>query len=67
MDGHKNEDVGRRLNDEGIAVRSGHHCAQPILRRLGHEGTVRPSIAFYNTPDEIDVLARALYSLAGRI
>ncbi|MBY0426816.1 MAG: cysteine desulfurase, partial [Cytophagales bacterium] len=49
FDGFKTEEVGSALNDEGIAVRSGHHCAQPILRRFGLEATVRPSLAFYNT------------------
>ncbi|MDR0764903.1 MAG: cysteine desulfurase [Synergistaceae bacterium] len=67
LDGYANEDVGRRLNEKGIAVRAGHHCAQPVLRRLGYEGTVRPSIAFYNTSEEIDTLARALYGLTRRI
>ncbi|MDR3294092.1 MAG: cysteine desulfurase [Clostridiales bacterium] len=52
--------IERRLNDEGIAVRAGHHCAQPILRRLGFEATVRPSLAFYNTDWEIDRMVRAL-------
>ena len=46
-----------------FAVRAGHHCAQPILRRLGVEGTVRPSIAFYNTPEEIDKTIEVLRSL----
>jgi cysteine desulfurase/selenocysteine lyase len=53
-------EVGSRLNKYGIAVRSGHHCAQPILRRFGHEQTVRPSFAFYNTCGEIDLLVSAL-------
>lgn len=52
--GYSTEEVGRALNEEGIAVRSGHHCAQPILRRFGVEATVRPSLAFYNTCEEID-------------
>ncbi len=42
-------DVGKALSREGIAVRAGHHCAQPILRRFGLEATVRPSLALYNT------------------
>lgn len=63
LDGHKTEDVGSALNREGIAVRSGHHCAQPILRRLGVESSVRPSFAFYNTFAEIDALAAALTRL----
>ncbi|TAN53186.1 MAG: aminotransferase class V-fold PLP-dependent enzyme, partial [Rhodospirillales bacterium] len=54
------EEVGRALNGEGIAVRSGHHCAQPILRRFGLESSVRPSFAFYNTHAEIDALAAAV-------
>jgi len=58
--GVPSEEVGSRLNAYGIAVRSGHHCAQPILRRFGQETTVRPSFAFYNTCGEIDVLVAAL-------
>lgn len=54
LQGYSTEDVGRALNEEGIAVRTGHHCAQPILRRFGVETTVRPSLAFYNTCDEVD-------------
>ena len=54
LDGYTTEQVGHALNDEGIAVRTGHHCAQPILRRFGLETTVRPSLAFYNTCDEVD-------------
>jgi cysteine desulfurase/selenocysteine lyase len=64
LDGHSNEEVGKYLDALGIAVRAGHHCAQPILRHFGYEGTVRPSIAFYNTPREIDLLTRALFDLA---
>jgi cysteine desulfurase/selenocysteine lyase len=64
--GHGTEEVGRALNDEGIAVRTGHHCAQPILRRFGVEATVRPSLAFYNTFDEIDRLAQVVQRLAGQ-
>lgn len=62
--GHDPEDVGAFLNERGIAVRSGHHCAQPILRRLGVEKTVRPSFAFYNTHAEIDVFLKAVRDLA---
>ncbi|MDR1949616.1 MAG: cysteine desulfurase [Spirochaetaceae bacterium] len=63
MDGYGLEEISRHLNDRGIAVRAGHHCAQPVLRSFGLEGTVRPSLAFYNTPEEIDNLVRALYEL----
>lgn len=54
------EEVGRALDLEGIAVRAGHHCSQPSLRRFGLEATVRPSLAFYNTKAEIDHLADAI-------
>ncbi|TXH06261.1 MAG: SufS family cysteine desulfurase [Nevskiaceae bacterium] len=63
LDGFKTEEVGKALNQEGIAVRSGHHCAQPILRRFGVEATVRPSLAFYNTVEEIDHLVAVLHRL----
>jgi cysteine desulfurase/selenocysteine lyase len=56
----KTEEVGRLLDQEGIAVRAGHHCAQPSLRRFGVEASVRPSFAFYNTFDEIDRLTNAV-------
>jgi cysteine desulfurase/selenocysteine lyase len=65
LKGVPSEEVGARLNKYGIAVRSGHHCAQPILRRFGREATVRPSLAFYNTCGEIDVLVDALREIAG--
>ncbi len=63
LDGYKTEDVGAELNKQGIAVRSGHHCAQPILRRFGVESTVRPSLAFYNTCAEVDLLVKTLHGL----
>ncbi|MDR3662388.1 MAG: family 2A encapsulin nanocompartment cargo protein cysteine desulfurase [Mycobacterium sp.] len=62
--GHEPLEVGKALNAEGIAVRAGHHCAQPILRRLGLEATVRPSFAFYNTFKEIDVFIDAVRRIA---
>jgi len=66
LDGYSTEEVGKALNEEGIAVRTGHHCAQPILRRFGVETTVRPSLAFYNTCDEIDSLATVIRRLSGQ-
>jgi cysteine desulfurase / selenocysteine lyase len=63
LDGFKTEEVGAALNREGIAVRSGHHCAQPSLRRFGVETTVRPSLALYNNYDDIDALLAALRRL----
>jgi cysteine desulfurase/selenocysteine lyase len=66
LKGYAPEEVGRALNEEGIAVRSGHHCAQPILRRFGVEATVRPSLAFYNTCDEVDRMISVVRRLAVR-
>jgi cysteine desulfurase/selenocysteine lyase len=63
LDGKRTEDVGAALDKEGIAVRSGHHCAQPILRRFGLEATVRASLAPYNTKDDIDALVAAVTRL----
>jgi cysteine desulfurase/selenocysteine lyase len=63
LDGFRTEDVGAALNREGIAVRSGHHCAQPILRRFGVESSVRPSLALYNTCADIDSLVASLYRI----
>ena len=64
LNGHSVEEVGQALNEEGIAVRAGHHCAQPILRRFGVEATVRASLAFYNTCEEVDRFIAVLSSLA---
>ncbi|MCH7336099.1 family 2A encapsulin nanocompartment cargo protein cysteine desulfurase [Acinetobacter sp. NIPH 2699] len=64
LEGYSTEQVGKALNQHGIAVRSGHHCAQPILRRFGVEQTVRPSLAFYNTTEEIDLLVSVLHQLS---
>jgi cysteine desulfurase/selenocysteine lyase len=58
--GKRTEDIGAALDKEGIAVRSGHHCAQPALRRFGLETSVRPSVALYNTHDDLDALKAAL-------
>ena len=53
-------DIGVLLDKQGIAVRTGHHCCQPLMNCLGIEGTVRVSFAFYNTKEEIDVFIEAL-------
>jgi cysteine desulfurase / selenocysteine lyase len=66
LDGYEPAEVGTALNQEGIAVRSGHHCAQPILRRFGLEATVRPSFAFYNTHEEVETLVAAVHRLSDR-
>jgi cysteine desulfurase/selenocysteine lyase len=60
LEGIHPHDVGTVLDDEGVAVRAGHHCAQPVMQRFGIPATVRASFAFYNTLDEIDVLVRGV-------
>jgi cysteine desulfurase / selenocysteine lyase len=63
LDGFTNDQVGQALNRDGVAVRTGHHCAQPILRRFGVESTVRPSLAFYNTCADVNALVSVLQRL----
>jgi cysteine desulfurase/selenocysteine lyase len=53
-------DIGTILDQEGVAIRTGHHCTQPVMERLGVPATARASLAFYNTRDEIDTLVAAL-------
>jgi len=57
-------DMGMLLDKLGIAVRTGHHCAQPLMKRLGIEGTVRASFSFYNTREEIDTFVAAVKRVA---
>jgi len=64
LDGYSDEEVGSRLDAYGIAVRTGHHCAQPVLRRFGLETTVRPTLAIYNSPDDIDAMVKVLKTFA---
>jgi cysteine desulfurase/selenocysteine lyase len=61
--GHETQALSAALDKEGIAVRGGHHCAQPILRRMGLESTVRASLAPYNTFEDLDALVDALCRL----
>ena len=63
MDGISNDSVGQILDQNGIAVRVGHHCAQPIIRHYGYESVVRPTLAIYNTFEDIDTLAKVLKSI----
>jgi cysteine desulfurase/selenocysteine lyase len=56
LDGVHPHDLGTVLDDEGIALRAGHHCAQPVMQRFGVPATARASFAFYNTRDEVDAL-----------
>ena len=65
LDNYRSEDVGTALDAHGIAVRAGHHCAQPTLRRFGLENTVRPSLAVYNDKSDVDALIAALRHITG--
>ncbi len=60
VDGVHPHDVGTILDREGVAVRAGHHCAQPVMERFGVPATTRASLAFYNTTDEIDALIHGI-------
>jgi cysteine desulfurase/selenocysteine lyase len=60
LDGVHAHDVGTILDHEGVAVRAGHHCAMPVMQRFGVPATVRASLAFHNTPAELQVLAHAV-------
>jgi cysteine desulfurase/selenocysteine lyase len=60
VEGVHPHDVGTLLNEEGVAIRTGHHCAQPVMQRFGVPATSRASFAFYNTMDEVDALVAAI-------
>jgi len=60
MDGVHPHDIGTILDREGVAIRTGHHCCQPLMHRLGLDATARASLAFYNTREEVDALTAAL-------
>jgi cysteine desulfurase / selenocysteine lyase len=60
LEGIHPHDLGTVLDYEGIAIRTGHHCAQPVMDRYGVPATARASLAFYNTRDELEVLARGI-------
>jgi cysteine desulfurase/selenocysteine lyase len=63
LDGIHPHDIGTILDQEGIAVRTGHHCAQPVMDRFGVPATARASLALYNTREEIDALVQGLYKV----
>ena len=56
-------DVGTVLDRDGVAVRTGHHCAQPVMDRFGIPATTRASLAFYNTKEDIDALVCGIYKV----
>lgn len=61
LDGIHPHDVGTILDDDGIAIRTGHHCAQPVMQRFGIPATARASFALYNTKEEVDALVKGIY------
>ena len=63
LDGVHAHDIGTILDQEGIAIRTGHHCAQPVLQRFGVPATARASLALYNTQEEIDALVRGIHKV----
>jgi len=63
MEGIHPHDIGTILDTEGIAIRTGHHCAQPVMIRFGIPATARASFAFYNTKEEVDAFIRALHKV----
>ena len=63
LDGIHPHDIGTVLDQEGVAIRAGHHCAMPVMQRFGVPATARASFAFYNTKEEVDVLVRAVHKV----
>jgi cysteine desulfurase/selenocysteine lyase len=63
LDGVHAHDIGTILDQEGVAIRTGHHCAQPVLHRFGVPATARASLAFYNTREDIDALVRGIHKV----
>lgn len=63
MDSAHPHDIGQLLDDDGIAVRAGHHCAQPVMQRYGVPATTRASLGLYNTKEELDALGAALHNV----
>jgi cysteine desulfurase/selenocysteine lyase len=60
VEGIHAHDIGTILDQEGIAIRAGHHCAMPLMQRFGVPATARASLAFYNTRGELDALGQAI-------
>ena len=63
VDGVHAHDVGTVLDQAGVAVRAGHHCAMPVMQRFGVPATVRASLAFYNTREELGALVAGLHDV----
>ena len=60
VDGIHPHDLGTLVDQEGVAIRTGHHCTQPVMQRFGVPATARASLAFYNTKEELDIMVMAL-------
>ena len=67
VDGAHAQDIGLLIDQLGVAIRSGHHCAQPVLSHFGVEATCRASLAVYNTPEEVDAFVEALQRVLGML
>lgn len=67
VDGAHAQDIGLLIDQLGVAIRTGHHCAQPVLAHFGVEATCRASLAVYNTPEEVDAFAEALQRVLGML
>ena len=67
MEGVHPHDIAEILSADGVCVRAGHHCAQPLMQHLGTQSTARASLMFYNTEEEIDLLAKSLRSVRRRM
>ena len=63
LEGAHPHDIGTILDQEGIAIRTGHHCAQPVMERFGVPAMARASLAFYNTTEEIDALVAGIHKV----
>jgi cysteine desulfurase/selenocysteine lyase len=67
MEGIHHYDAGSLLDQMGVAVRTGNHCAQPLMKRMNINGTIRASFAFYNTYEEIDIFVEAVKRVKGML
>lgn len=63
LEGVHPHDIGTILDQEGVAIRTGHHCTQPVMKRFGIPATARASLSFYNTKQELNALAKAIYKV----
>lgn len=67
VEGAHSQDIGLLIDQLGVAIRTGHHCAQPLLSSFGVDATCRASFAAYNTPEEVDVFVDGLERVVGML